>query len=246
MRAMRVVFLAPSYFLLERFVDWGIPREKIRYEEYGRTPVSPVVDPIVERPRNRVGFFGQLTPFKGLDVLLEAMQILNLEDTGTHLWVHGPIEQLQFQSGEFQNKMRPLIESTRTNTTMVGRYESRELTKLMAKVDWVVIPSIWWENSPLVIQEAFAHGRPVICSDIGGMAEKVHDGVNGLHFRRGDPTSLAAAIRQAVSTPGLWDRLRKGIPPVYRMDDSVSVISDLYRDLLARQTTVTASRASPV
>jgi len=57
----------------------------------------------------------------------------------------------------------------------------------MAAVDWVVVPSIWWENSPLVIQEAFAHGRPVICSDIGGMAEKVAHEKNGLHFRANDP-----------------------------------------------------------
>ena len=56
----------------------------------------------------------------------------------------------------------------------------------MAEIDWVVVPSIWWENSPLVIQEAFLHGRPVICSDIGGMAEKVRHGVDGLHFRVGD------------------------------------------------------------
>ena len=61
----------------------------------------------------------------------------------------------------------------------------------MARIDWVVVPSIWWENGPLVILEAFQHGRPVICSDIGGMSEKVTDGVNGLHFRRGDPRDLA-------------------------------------------------------
>ena len=51
----------------------------------------------------------------------------------------------------------------------------------MAEVDWVVVPSIWWENAPLVIQEAFRHRRPVICGDIGGMAEMVRDGVDGLH-----------------------------------------------------------------
>ena len=57
----------------------------------------------------------------------------------------------------------------------------------MARIDWVVVPSIWWETGPLVVMEAFQYGRPVICSDIGGMSEKVTDGVNGLHFRRRDP-----------------------------------------------------------
>jgi glycosyltransferase involved in cell wall biosynthesis len=102
----------------------------------------------------------------------------------------------------------------------------------MAAIDWVVVPSIWWENSPLVIQEAFAHGRPVICSDIGGMAEKVTHGVNGLHFRAGDPRSLADVIRRAVEDPGLWDDLRAGIPAPYEMDRHVPRMTSLYRELL--------------
>ncbi len=82
---------------------------------------------------------------------------------------------------------------------MAGRYDrTRVAGELMAEVDWVIVPSIWWENSPLVIQEAFTYGRPVICSGIGGMAEKVTDGVNGLHFRVGDPRSLAETMRRAA------------------------------------------------
>ena len=103
---------------------------------------------------------------------------------------------------------------------------------MMAAVDWVVVPSVWWENSPLVIQEAFAAGRPVICSDIGGMAEKVSDGINGLHFRIGDPEDLAATIHRAVGTPGLWDHLRKGIPPVHPMTAHAEVLTRAYESLL--------------
>jgi len=85
----------------------------------------------------------------------------------------------------------------------------------MAAVDWVVVPSIWWENSPLVIQEAFAHGRPVICSDIGGMAEKVAHEKNGLHFRA--TIRSASPIRSGARSArlDLWEKLRQGIPPAY-------------------------------
>ncbi len=83
-----------------------------------------------------------------------------------------------------------------------------------------------------MILEAFAHGLPVICSDIGGMAEKVTDGVNGLHFKAGDPGSLAATIRRAVETPGLWETLRAGIPEPYGMEAHVPRITGLYQDLL--------------
>jgi glycosyltransferase involved in cell wall biosynthesis len=99
----------------------------------------------------------------------------------------------------------------------------------MSNVDWVIVPSLWWENSPLVIQEAFHFGRPVLCSDIGGMAEKVTDGVNGLHFRVGDAVSLAETMRRAVETPSLWQRLHDGISPVYGMAEHIERLSHLYR-----------------
>ena len=66
----------------------------------------------------------------------------------------------------------------------------------------MVVPSIWWETGPLVVMEAFQYGRPVICSDIGGMSERVTDGVNGLHFRRRDPDDLARKMQRAAETPG--------------------------------------------
>jgi glycosyltransferase involved in cell wall biosynthesis len=112
-----------------------------------------------------------------------------------------------------------------------------------------VVPSIWWENSPLVIQEAFGHGRPVICSDIGGMAEKVRDGVSGLHFRVGDPISLAETIARACATPGLWKALTSGIPKVRSMPRHVDTLSGLYKTILEAKTSNggrSNERVSPV
>lgn len=102
----------------------------------------------------------------------------------------------------------------------------------MRNVAWMVIPSVWWENSPLVIQEAFMHRRPVICSNIGGMAEKVDDGVNGLHFRVGDAADLAATLHRATGSQALWKRLREGIPSVYTITQAVEAHRSIYRSLL--------------
>ena len=253
------LFLAPSAFLRDRYVDWGIPPERIVVEEYGRTaPDGVVLD--AERPaRNRFGYFGQLTPYKGVQVALEAMRHLSndrvhddpllraLESAAgrpgapegdeeiarPELRVHGA--NLDLQPGQFQNQVRALLEELRDAVHFVGRYDHAQLAGLMANVDWVVVPSIWWENSPLVIQEAFHFGRPVICSDIGGMAEKVAHGVNGLHFRAGDPVSLARTMRTALESPGLWEELRAGIAPVYRMTDHVTALMSTYRTLLAQE-----------
>jgi glycosyltransferase involved in cell wall biosynthesis len=71
----------------------------------------------------------------------------------------------------------------------------------MQAVDVVLIPSIWWENSPVVIQEALRNRRPIVCSDIGGMAENVRDGLDGLHFPVGNSVALASLLMKLVKTP---------------------------------------------
>ncbi len=251
------LFLAPSRFLMQRYIEWGIPSDKIMFQDYGR--ISPSIDGDPPRTRrNRLGFFGQLSGYKGVDVLLEAMRLLsvdgqtsstsrgsgpNASGNGHHshrtkpeservtLKVHGA--NLDLQDGEFKRLFARLLEETRGSVTLLGKYRPERMAGLMRDIDWVVVPSIWWENSPLVIQEAFMNGRPVICSNVGGMAEKVTDGVNGLHFRVGDPASLADTIQRAVESPAMWDQLRKGIPEIYRLDDQVSELGGLYRRLVA-------------
>jgi glycosyltransferase involved in cell wall biosynthesis len=103
----------------------------------------------------------------------------------------------------------------------------------MRQVDWVVVPSIWWENSPLVIQEAFLHGRPLIVADIGGMAEKVAHGISGLHFRVGSAEDLADRLGEALTTPELWDRLRAGAPTPISHRIAAEQHLALYRSLRA-------------
>jgi glycosyltransferase involved in cell wall biosynthesis len=237
------LFLAPSEFLLQRYVEWGLPPEKIRYHEHGRPSVTPVEAP--DPPaRNRLGYFGQFNPYKGVNVLLEAMKLMSAANGGPedepdpnqaalaniHLRLHGA--NLEWQSPTFQEEFHGLVEAASGNVTLIGTYDEAELPQLMAEVDWVVAPSTWWENSPLVIQEAFQHGRPVICSGIGALAEKVTDGVNGLHFRVGDPNDLADTIRAAVSSPGLWEKLRTGIPKVRTTQEDVSSLIETYRELV--------------
>jgi glycosyltransferase involved in cell wall biosynthesis len=70
------------------------------------------------------------------------------------------------------------------------------------------------------------------------MAEKVTDGVNGLHFAAGDAASLAQAIARAASTPGLWQKLAAGVPKVYDIAEQVRVMDDVYAGLLARRASV--------
>jgi glycosyltransferase involved in cell wall biosynthesis len=227
------MFLAPSQFLRTRFVEWGLPVDRIRFEEYGRRPTARLPQPVIDRPPNRIAFFGQLTPFKGAETLLKAMKILAERQPDVHLYLHGAY--VEYFAETYGRELLELVEEMSGNVTYAGAYDHDDLPRLMRDVDWVVLPSRWWENSPLVIQEAFMHGRPVICSGIGGLAEKVHDEVNGLHFAVGDPESLAATIERAVTEQGLWKRLQEGIPGVYTVDAHIAQLTRLYQELLERK-----------
>jgi glycosyltransferase involved in cell wall biosynthesis len=224
------LFIAPSEYVRDRYVDWGIPADKIEVEPYALpAPDRPAEEP--RSKRNRFAFFGALTPYKGTDVLLEAMALLG-DDFDGHLWIHGA--NLENYPSRTQEKFRELLDATSETVTFAGPYDrARDLTRIMMATDWTVVPSIWWETGPLVVLESFQHGRPVICSDIGGMSEKVVHGVSGLHFGVGDPDDLAAALKSAAETPGLWSKLQAGIPPVHDMRDHTEVVTDIYGRLLA-------------
>ena len=100
----------------------------------------------------------------------------------------------------------------------------------MAECDYLLIPSRWWENSPVVIQEAFAAGLPVICSGIGGMAEKVKDGVSGLHFRVNDPVDLARVILAGANST-LHEKLRTNLPSPFGAEEMARRYLSVYATL---------------
>lgn len=226
------MFITPSEHARRQYIKWGIPPEKIMHEDYGRNPAAPNPDPPGAGSRRRIAFIGQMTPFKGVDVLLEAMKILADQEVQVELLLYGG--NLEHQPEHFREKVAALLELTQSNVDYRGTYSQAQLPGLMSEVDWVVVPSIWAETGPLVIHEAFAHHRPVICSDVGAMLERVQDGVNGLHFRRGEPESLAEKIRHAVETEGLWERMHARLGDPHPMDDHLPVISGLYNSLLDR------------
>ena len=176
-------------------------------------------------------FFGQLNPYKGADVLMDAaaalMEMLEGEEGAPrpHIVIYGTTGN---QSDEFKAKLAERLEELKGVVEYRGAYSRHEVIELMSSTGWVLVPSTWWENSPVVIEEAFLAGRPVICADIGGMAEKVENEVNGLHFRARDPHDLARVMRRCLREPELWDRLRRGVRRLPTLEESAAQHYGLY------------------
>lgn len=191
------VVIYPSEFLRGRHRDWGLlAREEIVLENY-------LGDAAMAHPRRTPGpdlahhfaFFGQPTPFKGLDVLLRGFALARAAAPHLALSVHGCEREdvlAMFPA------LAAAIDEAGPSLCFHGRYDQAEVLGLMQGAGWVVVPSVWWENSPVVIQEAMRAGTPVIVSGIGGMAEKVRPGLDGLHVRRGSPHDLARVLREAA------------------------------------------------
>lgn len=226
-------FVSPSHFLIDRYVKWGLPDEKLTMLENG-IDTSRIAAPRPLPPggrRARFGFFGQITEFKGVAVLLDAIGRIPDSvwgDDGALCIFGGNLEN---QPEAFRKSFDELIDRAGRRAKFYGSYSAEELPDLMRQVDWVVVPSIWWENSPLVIQEAYLHGRPLLVSDIGGMKEKVPDGVTGLHFRVGSAEDLADKITQVLEDPQAWDRLRAAAPKPISHEEAARQHLALYQSL---------------
>jgi len=204
------LFISPSEFLKKRYIDWGLPEDKIVVIENGLENIESVPPRKIKEgeKRNRFGFFGQINQYKGLDVVLRGLHSLPLKQRKEIVLEINGIISPNIKE-EIESLMEPLIKEG--IVIFSGPYHSYELRDRMATVDWVIVPSIWWENSPVVIQEAFACGRPVLVSNIGGMAEKVKHGVNGLHVPVENPVVWVETMLDVSEDENLWDKLRNGI-----------------------------------
>ncbi|MCX2722842.1 glycosyltransferase family 4 protein [Roseibium salinum] len=231
-------YISPSRFLADRYVQWGLPADNFSIIENGLN-VSEKAEPRKltgsRNRRSKFAFFGQMTPYKGVDILIDAVQRIPESVWGddASLTIFGG--NLGRQPEPFRKKIASLLEKAEDRVRFAGSYQNKDMPALMRQVDWVMMPSIWWENSPVIIQEAFFHGRPLICSDIGGMAEKVRNGIDGLHFRAASPEDLADRMIEILSNQGQWEHLHKGIQPPKTHLDTAQEHLNLYRAVIANR-----------
>jgi glycosyltransferase involved in cell wall biosynthesis len=194
------VLIAPSHFLRDRFIEFGVAADKILYLDNGFDLTPFGAFPVRSRAHERVVFayVGTLVEHKGVHILIEAFN--RLSPTAAALRVYGNLEVFP----AYTARLRAL--ATHPGISFAGGFANRDIGRILAEVDALIVPSLWFENSPLTIHEALLAGVPVIASNIGGMAEYVTDGKTGLLFEVGDVDDLYDKInwfchhRQAFTT----------------------------------------------
>ena len=217
-------FVFPSQYLAGVYLAWGLDPDRSAViangvahpaPEFDRSSRSAVV--------NRFAFFGQMIDNKGLAVALEALVRLarrqRIPAAGLEFQIHAANR--EYASPAYRQNVEVLtaeverVSQGRIRVVDKGAYSRAELAERMAGVDWVVAPSTWGENYPLVLSEAWMFGRPVIVTAIGGLAERVRDGVDGVTFPLRDADALAQRIAALAGDVAAWERLSAGIeaPP---------------------------------
>jgi glycosyltransferase involved in cell wall biosynthesis len=224
----------PSRFMIRLLADWGLAEPRLTHVT-NALAMPPAKPAMARTRRNRFGFFGQLVDVKGLQILLRAVSLLRAEGfLDFCLEINGG--NLNFASAECRGEIEAFLaeEQKRPAAKRLvqfnGGYHQDQLPALMARVDWCVVPSLWWEAFCLVLSEAWHCGRPVIATDAGGLAERVTDGKDGLLFPRGDERALAETMKRACTEEGLWSSLAAGIKEPARREEMVLGYLRVYRE----------------
>jgi glycosyltransferase involved in cell wall biosynthesis len=178
----------------------------------------------------RFGFIGQIVSSKGIHILLKATQsIFKNHKKAFKVVIYGDLH----KDADYSAKLQAISENM-DNVQFLGTYLHENSAEIFANIDVLVVPSLWYDF-PLVIYEAFATKTPVIATNLGGMAEAVQHGSNGLLFVRGDVPDLARQLKRIVNEPELLEQLRSGIPAVKSIDEEIEELEQLYCQLLHNQ-----------
>ena len=184
-------FISPSQFLADQYIKWGLPADRISAVE---NPLMLKGVELTDRPKApkagqawKIGFFGQINYYKGLDVILEGIRLATVQGIEVEIGIHGTFSAVT--GDEYIVKLKESIMALGNKAKYHGAYKQNDVQTLMQQYHWVIMGSRWYENSPVVIQEAISANTALIVPNHGGMQEKTA-GI-GFYYEPDNAISLA-------------------------------------------------------
>ncbi len=210
------LFLAPTSFARDRALEFGIAPEKARVVRLGVLPAP--ARPRAPGQRRRVGFVGTLAPHKGVQVLIEAFR--GIPDPDARLGLYG-------SESVHPSYVAGLRRAAGTDARIHfhGPFAEGTQERVLREMDVLVLPSLWWENSPLTVLEALGSGVPVVASQIGGMPELIPEDA-GVLVPPGDVAALRDALRGVIAGTRLGGALEP--LPLKTVADHAAELEVLY------------------
>jgi glycosyltransferase involved in cell wall biosynthesis len=229
------VAICPSHFLKGVYISKGFKARRMQFLRQGLAHVPKLPLKKTSSGQLRVGYIGQIAQHKGVHVLVDAFLQLSQVSRQVQLKLYGDTTRFSRFYRDLQSKVTKATQGDKVNGQIqfLGTFGNRQISQIHEGIDVLVVPSIWYENSPNVILEAFAHQTPVIASDLGGMAELVADKRTGLLFAAGNADALAQELKVILDDPGILSALQKNIVPPITLDAEMNELSRIYQSILA-------------
>ena len=208
-------FIALTQFAKKKFIQGGFPEKEIMVKPNFFAHDRAFCE--ITNNREGVLFIGRLSHEKGIKTLLNAWKTL---DISLKIAGEGPLVGM-------------IDITTSSKITLLGQIPPSQVTKEMAKAKFLVMPSECYEGFPMVLVEAFAHGLPVIASNLGGMSEIVKNNITGLHFEPGNPEDLAKKVLWMYAHPDECERMGKNARNEYEQkytpEKNYKMLMDIYQ-----------------
>ena len=194
--------VATNRFMSELLVRHGVLPGLITQSSFGIDLPEDTASNLRQPSRSplRVGFIGTLAPHKGCHILVDAFKVLP----------HGKaLLEIYGNTGDFPEYSNDLQRQAEHHKSIAfrGTFPNAGIAEVLSNLDVLVVPSIWYENNPLVIYSAQAARCPVVASAFPGIAEVIRDEDNGLLFEAGNVQALASKLCRLIDEPDLADRL---------------------------------------
>ena len=207
-------YIALNEFCRQKFINGGLPAARVvikaNFVDFPRPAVTQRADFL---------FVGRLSAEKGVDVLAQAAR-----QTQVQIHVAG--------TGPEQRQLEQI-----SNVQLLGALSTDDVRRRMSDSLALVLPSVWYENFPRTLVEAFGCGLPVIASRLGALAELVEDGVTGLLFNPGDAEDLADKLQWAHAHPeqmrAMGEAARAKYEAFYTAEKNYQQLVAIYRDAIA-------------
>jgi glycosyltransferase involved in cell wall biosynthesis len=224
--------VAPSAWVHDGLLVNGIAAEKLTVSRQGVTlalvGAAARTPPRARTEELKVGFIGRLEHYKGAHILIEAMN---------RLPAHVPVRLLIAGSGTAPHYLKQLTTAWNGDKRIefVGPVTREEVPDFLRRLDVLAVPSNYMETGPLVVLEAQVFGIPVMGADLGGISERIRDGVDGWLLPFQDSGAWAAAIREIALDRRKLDQRAAAIGRTRTMADVAGDMAELYRDILRRR-----------
>lgn len=223
--------LAPSHYTRDIVLATGLALPRTEISNYGND-LSWLSEYQLRTPDGSVhiGYLGQVTPIKGVHLLIEAFRTCDFKKSA-QLFIYGGSD----ETSEYMRTLRE-IAGDDSRIHFKGGYQRDQLPQILGNLDMTVVPSIWPEVAGLVVQESFAARLPVLASNLGGLPEFVQEGRGGLVFDPQQPGHLEQMLTRVVNGgQDFLNELRAHIPPVRSLDDESRYLQGLYSQLIQQR-----------